>query len=127
MTPFTLRAGAGTPIKSLTQALALLPEDTSIPARIELAPGVYREKITLNRPNTTLEGEDAASTVIVWADGANEMMPDGLKRGTFRSYTMLMDADHVTLRRLSIVNAAAPREKVGQAEGFIQRQWHWIV
>ncbi|MDY4140581.1 MAG: pectinesterase family protein [Eubacteriales bacterium] len=99
---------------ALQSAIDSLPRDDS-PVTLHLAPGTYREKITLNRPNTTLEGEDAASTVIIWADGANEMMPDGLKRGTFRSYTMLMDADHVTLRRLSIVNAAAPREKVGQA------------
>ena len=99
---------------ALQSTIDSLPRDDS-PVTLHLAPGTYREKITLNRSNTTLEGEDAASTVIIWADGANEMMPDGLKRGTFRSYTMLMDADHVTLRRLSIVNAAAPREKVGQA------------
>ncbi|MGN0746318.1 MAG: pectinesterase family protein [Aristaeellaceae bacterium] len=99
---------------ALQSAIDSLPRDDA-PVTLHLAPGAYREKITLSRPNTTLEGEDAASTVILWDDGANEMMPDGLKRGTFRSYTMLMDADHVTLRRLSIVNAAAPREKVGQA------------
>lgn len=99
---------------ALQSAIDSLPRDDT-PVTLRLAPGTYREKITLKRPHTTLEGENAASTVILWADGANEMMPDGLKRGTFRSYTMLMDADHVTLRRLSIVNAAAPREKVAQA------------
>ena len=92
---------------ALQTAFDNLPRDDT-PVTLHLAPGTYREKITLSRPNTTLEGEDASSTVILWDDGANEMMPDGLKRGTFRSYTMLMDADHVTLRRLSIVNAAAP-------------------
>ena len=42
MEPFILKARPGTAISTLTQALALLPEDASVPARIELSPGVYR-------------------------------------------------------------------------------------
>lgn len=99
---------------ALQTAIQQLPADDT-PATLHLVPGEYREKVVLSRANTTIEGDSAASTTIVWDDGANEMMPDGLKRGTFRSYTMLVDAAHVTLRNLTIRNAAAPREKVGQA------------
>ena len=99
---------------ALQTAIHQLPADDT-PVTLRLLPGEYREKVTLQRPHTIIEGEDAASTVIVWADCATDPMPDGLNRGTFRSYTMLVDADHVTLRRLTIRNAAAPREKVGQA------------
>lgn len=99
---------------ALQHAIDALPQDDT-PVTLHLHPGEYREKVTLQRPHTTLEGDDAASTVIVWADGANDPMPDGLNRGTFRSYTLLVDADDVTLRRLTVRNAAAPRDKVGQA------------
>ena len=115
MTPFTLRAGAGTPIQSLTQALALLPEDASIPARIELAPGVYREKAVVSRANTEIVGAGADCTRIVWGDGAKELLADGMKRGTFRTATLRTDAPNVTLRGLCIENDAAPREAAGQA------------
>jgi len=76
---------------------------------------VYREKVTLRRPFTTLEGSGAQDTIILWDDGARELLPDGMNRGTFRTATLLVDAHHVTLRHLTVENAAAPREQVGQA------------
>ena len=38
-----------------------------------------------------------------------------MKRGTFRTATLLVDAPHVTLKDLTVANDAAPREEVGQA------------
>lgn len=111
--PFVIRAGHGTPADTLAKAVAALPEDGS-PAVIRLAPGVYREKAVIARPNTAIEGEDAATTRIVWGDAATEMMADGMKRGTFRTATLRTDAPGITLRRLTIENDAAPRERVGQ-------------
>lgn len=99
---------------ALTNAIASLP-DNGEPVCLRLLPGTYREKITLARPNTTLEGSGAENTRIVWDDGALEILPDGMKRGTFRTATLMVDAPHVTLRGLTIENAAAPREKAGQA------------
>jgi len=100
--------------QALTRAIAALPQDdTSITLR--LAPGVYREKVVLQRPHTTLEGSGAGECIITWDDGAKEVLPDGMNRGTFRTATLLVDAHHVTLRCLTVENAAAPREQVGQA------------
>lgn len=110
---------------ALQHAIDQLPGDGT-PALLHLMPGEYREKVELKRPNTILEGEDAASTVIVWADGATDPMPDGLSRGTFRSYTMLVDADHVTLRCLTVRNEAAPRDKVGQAVALYADGDHFL-
>jgi len=100
--------------QALTRAIAALPQDdTSVTLR--LAPGVYREKVVLQRPHTTLEGSGAGECIITWDDGAKEVLPDGMNRGTFRTATLLVDAPHVTLRCLTVENAAAPREQVGQA------------
>ena len=99
---------------ALARAIAALP-DNSESATLRLAPGVYREKVVLQRPHTTLEGESAESTTILWDEGAFEILSDGMKRGTFRTATLLVDAHHVTLRNLTVENAAAPRDKVGQA------------
>lgn len=97
---------------ALSRAIAALPKDNE-PVTLQLSPGVYREKVTLQRPHTTLMGSGAEVTTILWDDGAKEILPDGMNRGTFRTATLFVDAHHVTLQALSIVNAA-PREQ-GQA------------
>ena len=98
----------------LMEAIAALPKDDT-PVTLQLEAGEYREKCVLSRPNTTLVGAGADKTRIVWGDGAFEILEDGMKRGTFRTATMLIDGDSVTMKNLTVENDASPREKVGQA------------
>ena len=91
---------------------ALAADDT--PVTLRLAPGEYREKVELRRANTTIEGAGADVTRIVWDDAATAPNPDGMNNGTFRSYTLLVLAPGCALRGLTVQNAAAPRETVGQ-------------
>ena len=99
---------------AITAALDRLPADGS-PAVLQLAPGVYREPVVIRRPHTALEGESPENTRIVWADGARDLLPDGTRRGTFRTATVRVDGEAVTLRRLTVENGAGPRETCGQA------------
>ena len=46
---------------------------------------------------------------------ANEDMPDGSKRGTFRSYSVLVDGDNVVFKNCIFENTAGRGEDVGQA------------
>lgn len=46
---------------------------------------------------------------------AREEMPDGTKRGTFRSYTLLVDGDNVTFKNCVFENSAGKGCDVGQA------------
>ena len=46
---------------------------------------------------------------------AREMHGDGRKRGTFRSYTLLVDGDNVTFKNCVFENTAGKGEDVGQA------------
>ena len=98
----------------LAQAIAALPEDDA-PVTLKLAEGEYREKCTLSRAHTVIEGAGAHKTRIVWDDGAFAILPDGMKRGTFRTPTLTIDAPHVRLKDLTVENEAAPRSEVGQA------------
>lgn len=100
---------------ALAGAIRRLPPNDGSPAVLHLAAGEYREKTTLRRANTLLEGEGADCTRIVWGDAANDLLPDGEKRGTFRTATLFVDAANVTLRGLTVENDAAPRERAGQA------------
>lgn len=97
------------------QAIAALPTDNDLPVTIFIKPGTYHEKIELKRSNVILMGENAQDTILTYDDCATQLMPDGSKRGTFRSYTMLVDADDIVLENLTIRNAAFPRSKAGQA------------
>ena len=99
---------------SLQQFLDALPSDGE-PLKVTLPAGVFRERIELTRPYTTLEGAPEGETRITAACGGKDIMPDGFKRGTFRTATFRTDGDHITLRRLVIVNEAAPTEEAGQA------------
>lgn len=102
------------PGMSLQAAIDALPADET-PVIVRLAPGVYREKVALRRANTTLIGAGADKTRLTWCAGATEMMPDGKKRGTFRTATLLINAENCALRDLTVENSAYPREEVGQA------------
>lgn len=102
---------------SVTEALNSIPENNSEPVTILIAPGVYYEKITVNKPFVTLEGtgKSSADTVLTFDDYANFIMEDGRKRGTFRSYSVLIDAHDVTLRNLTVENASGDSKTHGQA------------
>lgn len=114
MERFTLHVTPGE--GALAAAFAALPTDEAIPCEVVLAPGVYREKAALRRGNMTLTGTgDPSVTRIVWNDGARTILEDGMKRGTFRTATLFLAGADITLRRVTVENAAAPREEAGQA------------
>ncbi len=118
---FRVAAGAEGTYPTVGAALAAACEevaDASVPVEIRIAPGEYRERVEIRRPNVTLVGETAESVRIVYGLGAFMDSGDGSgvdgKLGTFRTYTMLVDAHDVTLRNLTIENDAGDGREVGQ-------------
>lgn len=91
------------------------PDEAVFPAIIHIAPGVYREKLVLERPYVTLEGSDAGDTVLVYGDYAQQVLEDGSKRGTFRTATLRIHTHDVILRHMTIQNDAGCGRLVGQA------------
>lgn len=82
---------------------------------ILISKGVYHERVTITTPGLTLLGEGATETIISYGLYGFMPSPDIGKLGTFRSYTMLIDADRVTLRDLGIENTAGAGPDIGQA------------
>lgn len=101
--------------KTILNALSRIPENNSEPVTILIKPGIYHEKLEISHPYVTLAGEDAKNTVISYDDCATQLMPDGSKRGTFRSYTLFLNSHDITLSNLTIRNESFPRSQAGQA------------
>ena len=76
-----------------------------------LEPGTYHEKVMVDKPNITITGKDA---VISWANGAKHIASDGLEFNTFRTYTLNVIADNVTIKNITIENAAGDPKIHGQ-------------
>lgn len=87
-------------------------------AEIHIAPGVYYEKVNLIGDNIAVKGlgTDPGDTVITYDDYALFIIEsEGVKRGTFRSYTLFADGDHISFDNITIANTAGYGPKVGQA------------
>lgn len=76
--------------------------------------GTYKEKLIIPSYLTNIEicGESRDETVITYDDHANIPMTDGRKMGTFRTYTLKIEGNSITLKNITIENNA-PR--IGQA------------
>ncbi len=90
------------------------PDHNITPAILHIGPGTYREQLIITRPKVTFEGT-GSDTVIVYGLSAQEIMPDGEKRGTFRTASVRIDAPDFTARNLTFQNDAGFGHTVGQA------------
>lgn len=98
------------PSQNLQQVLDAAPPGSTL----QLAPGDYRIKTTVLTPGLTICGAGAERTRILWDDYAKKLDERGVEFNTFRTWTMAVCADHVTMRDLSIVNDALRPEEKGQ-------------
>lgn len=83
-------------------------------AKICLLPGIYRQKTVIRTPGLTLVGAGADETILVYDDYALKKDADGVEYNTFRTYTMAVCADDVTMRNLTIANNARNPAEKGQ-------------
>lgn len=102
---------------TITQALKSIPKESSEPVALHIEPGIYKEKITIDRNNITLVGLGSCpeETVLSYDDYAFAKMEDGTNRGTFRSYSVFVDGRDVTLKNLTVANTSGDENQVGQA------------
>ena len=102
--------------KTITEAVNSVPIDNTERILVSIDPGIYYEKLTIDRPYLTFvgAGTDSCDTVITYDDYAFDMMPDGMKRGTFRSYSVFIDAHDITMKNLTVENASGDSATHGQ-------------
>lgn len=98
-----------------TQRTFPAPFSEETPAFIHIGKGIYREKLTVTRNRLTLLGEDCENTILVYGDGAFDVMEDNSRRGTFRTASFRIDANDFTARHLTFQNDAGFGHTAGQA------------
>lgn len=81
---------------------------------IRLAEGDYRIKSAILTPGLTLQGAGAERTRILWNDYAKKLDGRCVEYNTFRTWTLAVCADDVTIRGLSVINDALCPETKGQ-------------
>lgn len=101
--------------RAVQDAVDAVPKDYAGRTVIHIRPGIYRQKVKIEKPRISLEGEDAESTVMTWNDSAGKMFSDGEKCGTFRSYSTYISGDGFTAENITFENTAGKEHVAGQA------------
>jgi len=99
---------------SITEAINSI-KDSSKGVTIFIKNGVYKERVEIYKDNITLIGESKDGVIITNNYYANEILDDGVKRGTFRSYTFLVVANNFHAYNITFKNTAGFGKIVGQA------------
>lgn len=88
----------------------------AVPAgtRVHLAPGIYRQKLMIRTPGLSLIGAGRDETVLIYDDYARKLDAQGREYNTFRTWTLAVCADGVSMRSLSVVNDALDPARKGQ-------------
>ncbi len=109
------QAGAEGCFSTIQEAVDAATAAEGEACEILIAPGIYRERLSITHPHLLIRGAGPENTRIVSDLGAYEILEDGIKRGTFRTQTVFIHAHDVTLADLTIENAAGPGRTAGQA------------
>lgn len=83
-------------------------------AVIRFSPGIYRQKTVIRVPGLTLIGAGSGETKLIYDDYARKRDHLGAEYNTFRTYTLAVCADRVTIKDLSVINDALHPELKGQ-------------
>lgn len=79
-----------------------------------LSAGIYRQKAVIRRSGLTIIGQGREKTILVFDDYARKRDEEGFEYLTFRSFTLAVCADNVTMKSLAVVNDAGMPETKGQ-------------
>lgn len=118
MTPALYRVGPpGLGAYPTLGAAIARAEATVGPALFLLAPGLYREKIFVDRPDWRFEGTGPGpeDVVLVWNDYARKTGVDGRPMRTFNTATLFVGGDGFSAENLTVANDSGPGDLVGQA------------
>lgn len=83
--------------------------------KIYLKNGIYNEKVEIRVDNLTIIGESQDKTIIANKDYYHKIMPDFNECNTFRTYSVYVGSNNVSISNLTIRNDATPSNIYGQA------------
>ncbi|TLM78209.1 pectate lyase [Microbulbifer harenosus] len=95
---------------SVQAAINSVSASNSQPIQIRIRPGVYYEKLLIDRPKLTLCGEkgQAAATVLTYNDTADTSNGSGGTLGTSGSTSISITADDISVENLTMENSHGP-------------------
>ena len=96
---------------NIQEALNPIPYNTE--ATIYVCEGIYKEKLFSDKKDLSIIAR--GNVIVINFDFAREIMPDGLKRGTFRTYTAFFSGEKLYLENIAFYNASGSGNDVGQA------------
>lgn len=82
---------------------------------IYLKNGIYHEKVEIFKNNIQIIGESKKYTIISNNDHYHKIMEDNNECNTFRTYTVLVKGNNVSIENITIENTSTPSKKYGQA------------
>lgn len=100
---------------TIADALAAAEKYAGMKVVIRIASGVYKERLEIKQDNISFIGSGADTTKITFSDYARETMPDGEKRGTFRTPSVFVDANDFYACGITFSNEAGQGDDVWQA------------
>lgn len=107
-----IHVGKNKSINSIQKAIELLNGDE---ATIYLDPGIYHEKIKINKSNLNIIGTNPNDTIIINNDFAKKIHDDGQEFNTFRTYTLMLLGSNINIKNIQVINSSGPGKIVGQA------------
>lgn len=102
-----------TKINTISKGLQLLKENED--NEIFINSGIYFEKIKIKNSSHKLLIKGTKDTIISYNDHALKIHQDGKEFNTFRTYTMMILGDNITLEDLTIINSSGTGNIYGQA------------
>ncbi len=98
---------------TIQEALNAVPYNET--AVIHIGEGLFNEKLFADKKDITLIGKGPDKTIITNSDYGYRPYLNGLKLGTFRSYTAFFSGEKLTLKSLAIRNDSGYGKDIGQA------------
>lgn len=101
---------------TLREAVLSVADDRDEPVRIEIAPGVYEEKLFIRKENLEICAQEGGSVLFRCGDGAKKPRPDGSgPYGTFNTAVLFLAGKDITVKNIAFENTAGCGAAVGQA------------
>lgn len=113
VTPTVVSADGRGDFRSVGEALASIPERNAQRRVIFIKHGIYREKLLIDRPYVTIQGQDPDGTVLTYDDKPTDLGPDGNPLGTYGDYAVKITGGDFVARDIAIQTLAG--STVGQA------------
>ena len=105
--PVVTVAPSGASFTTVQAALNSLSKTNTTPTQIRIAPGTYKEKLTIAVPKVTLCGQTgkASSTILTYSDNANASNGNGGTLGTTGGTSTNLTANDVSVENITFANS----------------------